>query len=81
MPKNEALEKMRKECPSSEPGELSKEEAIVCETIVMEMFDALPKTRRLEHLGSINELLVFIGYVKATLPTRAELAATKVVKP
>ena len=41
-------------------GEFTKEEAKATREAVKEMFDALPKSRRMEYIGHLNDIYLFI---------------------
>lgn len=50
-------------------GDFTKEEAGVVEDCISEMFDAIPKSRRMEYLGHLNEVLCFVAAAKRNAPT------------
>ncbi len=43
------------------PGEFTKEEAQRVADAVEELFEAIPKSRRMEYLGHLNDVLLFLG--------------------
>lgn len=49
-------------------GDLTKENAQLCYEAVNEMFDALPKSKRMGYLGHLNDILLFLERGKRELP-------------
>jgi hypothetical protein len=49
-------------------GKLSKEEATHVLEAVNDMFEAIPKSRRLEYLGHLNDIALFLEAAKRELP-------------
>ncbi len=53
-------------------GEFTKEEADIIKEAVDEMFTAIPKSKRLNFIGHLNEILIFIEAAKKAAPTEEE---------
>ncbi len=49
-------------------GQFTKEEATETEKAVLEMFNALTKTKQREFLGHLNDVLLFITAAKQKAP-------------
>lgn len=49
-------------------GHFSKEEADFTMKALNELFEALPKTRRMEYLGHLNDISLFIEAAKRNAP-------------
>jgi hypothetical protein len=49
-------------------GRFTKEEADETVKAINEMFEAIPKTRRMEYLGHLNDISLFIGAAKRVAP-------------
>jgi len=49
-------------------GEATKDESDVVKEAVGELFEAIPKTRRMEYFGHLNEIYLFIEATKKVLP-------------
>ena len=56
-------------------GQFTKEEAIETQKAVEEMFEAIPKSKRVEFLGHLNDISLFISAAQVIAPTEAELKA------
>jgi hypothetical protein len=50
-------------------GEFTKEEAEETVKSVNEMFSALSKPKKIEYLGHLNDILLFIGSAKRAAPS------------
>jgi hypothetical protein len=53
-------------------GDFTKEEAVVVQNCVNDMFNALTKKKQLEFLGELNEILCFVSAAKRVAPDEAE---------
>jgi len=53
-------------------GEFTKEEGKVVEEALKEMFDAIPKSRRMEYLGHLNEISLFISKAIQNAPNEVK---------
>lgn len=53
-------------------NQFTKEEAEVCKEAVDEMFNALPKSKRMEYLGHLNEICLFLERAKEKAPSESE---------
>lgn len=51
-------------------GEFTKEEATATEEAVSEMFNALPKSKKAEFLGHLNDISLFIAAAKKAAPEK-----------
>ena len=49
-------------------GDLTQKNAKICEECVTEMFNAIPKSKKLQHFGNLNEVLLFLNTAQAKLP-------------
>ena len=49
-------------------GDFTKEEATATEEAVDEMFKALPKTKQMNLLGHLNDILLFLSAAKKAAP-------------
>lgn len=49
-------------------GEFTKQEATQTEEAVEEMFEAIPKGRRFNYLGHLNDILLFVAAAKEAAP-------------
>ena len=49
-------------------GDFTKEEAVQTGKAVNEVFDALPKKKRMDFLGHLNDILLFLGAAKKAAP-------------
>ena len=49
-------------------GEFTKQEAQATEEAVNEIFDALPKSKRLNFIGHLNDVLLFLAAAKEHAP-------------
>lgn len=56
-------------------GEFTKEEAKQTEDAVTEMFNAIPKSKRLEYIGHLNDVCLFISAAAKRAPTEEEAKA------
>jgi hypothetical protein len=56
-------------------GEFTKEEADATDEAVNEMFKALPKTKQMDFIGHLNDILLFVGAAKRAAPS--EKSATE----
>jgi len=52
-------------------GEFTKEEAEQTQKAVEELFDGLPKSKRMAFLGHLNDILLFIAAAKTAAPNEA----------
>ncbi len=48
-------------------GDLTKENAATCLEAVNEMFEAISKSKRIEYLGHLNEVCLFLERAKREL--------------
>jgi hypothetical protein len=55
-----------------EQGKLTKENAAICYEAIRELFDALPKSKRNEFLGHLNEIFLFLEAAKRELPSEVK---------
>jgi hypothetical protein len=53
-------------------GEFTKEEATQTEEAVNELFEALPKSRRFDYIGHLNDILLFLAAAKQAAPETTE---------
>ncbi|NUQ33350.1 MAG: hypothetical protein HUU29_00220 [Planctomycetaceae bacterium] len=53
-------------------GEFTKEEAQTTREAVEEMFDAIPKTKRINFIGHLNDILLFLTAAKNAAPSENE---------
>ena len=53
-------------------GEFTKQEAQRTEEAVNELFDAIPKSRRMGYLGHLNDVLLFLSAAKKAAPDKPE---------
>lgn len=62
-------------------GRFSKEEAQATREAVEEMFEAIPKSKRLNYLGHLNDTLLFLTAAANAAPSecseRAQLASAE----
>lgn len=49
-------------------GEFTKQEADETVVSVNEMFEAIPKSKKIEYLGHLNDILLFIRAAKKAAP-------------
>lgn len=49
-------------------GDFTKEEAIETEKAVDELFKAIPKRKRLNYLGHLNDILLFVAAAREAAP-------------
>jgi hypothetical protein len=49
-------------------GELTKENAKIYHEAVNEIFESLPKSKKLENIGNLNEVLLFLEKAQKELP-------------
>jgi len=52
-------------------GKFSKEEAESVKEAVEEMFEAIPKSRRIDYLGHLNDVLLFLTAAGAAAPSES----------
>lgn len=57
-------------------GEFTKQEADETKVAVTEMFEALPKSKKGELVGHLNDILLFIAIAKRSAPDENEKPAT-----
>ncbi len=50
-------------------GKFSKEEAEATGKAVQEMFDAIPKSKRLDYIGHLNDVLLFLAAAGKVAPS------------
>jgi hypothetical protein len=50
-------------------GEFTKEEAAETEKAVNEMFEGIPKARRMSFIGHLNDVLLFLKAAKNAAPS------------
>lgn len=55
-------------------GQFSKQEADATATAVDEMFNAIPKSKRMEFIGHLNDIMLFIEAAKRSAPDEQETA-------
>lgn len=53
-------------------GEFTKQEAKRTEEAVSEMFDAIPKSKRMGYLGHLNDICLFLSAAKKIAPDESE---------
>jgi hypothetical protein len=53
-------------------GDLTKENAQICHEAVNDIFEALPKSKRFEQLGNLNEVLLFLERARRDLPSQTK---------
>ncbi|MEN6507017.1 MAG: hypothetical protein ABFD92_20980 [Planctomycetaceae bacterium] len=49
-------------------GQFTKEEARETKKAVEEMFDALPKSKRFDFIGHLNDVMLFLGAAEKAAP-------------
>lgn len=49
-------------------GEFTKQEAKRTQEAVEELYDAIPKSRRLNYLGHLNDIFLFVGAAAKVAP-------------
>ena len=54
-------------------GQFTKEEAERTAETVKELFNAIPKNRRLKWIGELNDIFLFIDAAKAEAPDEKDL--------
>lgn len=59
-------------------GKFTKQEADESLKAVTEMFDALPKSKRYDYIGHLNDIGLFIEAAKLAAPDEAEVIEEKV---
>ncbi len=55
-------------------GEFTKQEAEATREAVEQMFNALPKAKRLGYIGHLNDILLFLAAAKRAAPEEAKKA-------
>jgi len=50
-------------------GDFTKEEAQATEDALKEVFEALPKRRRMEFIGHVNDIYLFLAACKRECPS------------
>ena len=58
-------------------GDFTKENAVVIEEALDEMFKALSKPKQREYLGHLNEICLFVTAAKNAAPTKEEAEKKK----
>ena len=53
-------------------GEFTKEEGANVNEALKEMFDAIPKSRRMEYIGHLNDISLFISAAIRNAPNEAK---------
>lgn len=53
-------------------GDFTKQEADRTREAVSEMFDAIPKRKRMEYLGHLNDICLFLTAAERAAPDAAE---------
>jgi Asp-tRNA(Asn)/Glu-tRNA(Gln) amidotransferase C subunit len=53
-------------------GQFTKEEAEQTKKAVEEMFNAIPKSRRMEYVGHLNDIFLFIEAAQKVAPSESE---------
>lgn len=53
-------------------GEFTKSEAASVKEAVGELFEAIPKTRRFNYLGHLNDIYLFIDAASRAAPSESE---------
>jgi hypothetical protein len=53
-------------------GKFTKEEAEQTKKAVEEMFNAIPKSRRMEYIGHLNDILLFIEAAQKAAPSESK---------
>jgi hypothetical protein len=54
-------------------GQFTKQEADQTKQSVEELFDALPKSKRIGFLGHLNDILLFLDAAKSKAPNESEV--------
>ena len=49
-------------------GEFTKEEAMATEDAVNELFGAIPKSKKMNYIGHLNDIFLFINAAKEVAP-------------
>jgi hypothetical protein len=62
----------KKEIDEMAQGQFTKQEADSIKAAVDEIFDALPRKKRLDFLGDLNDILLFIHAAREAAPNEAE---------
>jgi len=57
-------------------GQFTKEEAEQTKKAVEEMFNAIPKSRRMEYIGHLNDIFLFIEAAQKVAPSESKLEQT-----
>ena len=57
-------------------GQFTKEEAEQTKKAVEEMFNAIPKSRRMEYIGHLNDIFLFIEAAQKAAPSESKLEQT-----
>ena len=52
-------------------GQFTKEEADETSVAVKELFEALPRTKRIDYVGHLNDIYLFIEAAKLAAPAQA----------
>ncbi len=55
-------------------GQFSKQEADATVKAVDELFNAIPKSKRMEFIGHLNDIMLFIEAAKRSAPDEQETA-------
>lgn len=53
-------------------GQFTKQEAAATREAVSEMFEAIPKSKRVGFIGHLNDVLLFIGVAEKAAPSEPE---------
>jgi len=54
-------------------GEFTIEEAEQTEQAIEDMFNAIPKSKQLDYIGHLNDILLFIGAAKKALAGKKDV--------
>lgn len=53
-------------------GEFTKEEATQVLGVVNDLFEGIPKTKRMDYLGHLNDICLFLEAAKGAAPTEKD---------
>jgi hypothetical protein len=54
-------------------GQFTKQEADQTKSAIEELFDALPKSKRMGFIGHLNDILLFLNAAKSKAPDESEV--------
>ena len=61
-------------------GVFSKEEAVEVKKFVNNLFDAIPKSKRYNYVGELNDILLFISAASRSAPSESDVIAEQLVR-